>query len=283
MNNDQLHPEKLLAWCIVPFDSHHRAPRARAEMLNRLGLKAYVYDWRQQHIPEFEEEIQEMLAHDIEIFGWWMPRQVDETCQTMLRLFARYRIKPQLWITYGDDPDASLSHAAIVLHYYELLAPLVDVAGEAGLHLGLYNHMHWFGEPEHELEILHKFKDNGRDNVGLVYNFHHGHAHIDRFPQVMEMIKPHLMCLNINGMDRRGMDWAHKIVPLGQGECEIDMLRAVSRSGYTGPIGLLNHTQEDSEMRLTDNLDGYHWCQQALAGQDPGPKPSPRSWKPPEA
>lgn len=281
MSNDKLVTEKLLAWCIVPFDSHHRSPVDRALMLNRLGLKSYVYDWRQQHIPEFEDEIIQMLEHGIEIFGWWMPREVDETCETMLRLFAKYKIKPQLWITYGDDPEESLSHSAIVLDYYERLAPLVDAAGEAGLELGLYNHMHWFGEPEHELEILRKFHDNGRQNVGLVYNFHHGHAHIDRFAEVMNMIKPHLMCLNLNGMDRRGMDWAYKIVPLGQGECEIEMMRTVAQSGYQGPLGLLNHTQEDSEARLADNLDGFHWCQKVLAGEDPGPKPTPRSWTAP--
>lgn len=280
MSNDSLVTEKLLAWCIVPFDSRQRTPEERALMLQRLGLKSYVYDWRERHIPEFEEEIQMMLKHDIEIFGWWMPREVDATCQKILRLIAQYKLKPQLWITYGDGPEESLSHSAIVLDYYERLAPLVDAAGEAGLQLGLYNHMHWFGEPEHELEILQKFQDNRRDNVGLVYNFHHGHAHIDRFEDVMQMIKPHLMCLNLNGMDRRGMDWAHKIVPLGHGECELDMMRIVARSGYQGPLGLLNHTDEDSEERLADNLDGFHWCQKALAGEDPGPKPTPRSWKP---
>ncbi|MFV0337414.1 MAG: TIM barrel protein [Chthoniobacterales bacterium] len=280
MKNYQLTYEKLLAWCIVPFDKGKRAPKARAEMLNRLRIKSYVYDWRAEHIPEFEEEIQQMLAHDIEIFGWWMPGEINDTLRTMLRLFSQYQIKPQLWITYCEDPLEGTPQQDIVADYYERLRPLVEAASDAGLELGLYNHMHWFGEPENELELMHKFHADGHRNVGLVYNFHHAHAHIDRFSEVMEMIKPHLMCLNLNGMDRRGMDWAYKIVPLGYGECELDMMRVVSRSGYTGPLGLLNHTSEDSEERLADNLEGFHWCQKILAGEDPGAKPTPRSWQP---
>lgn len=282
MNSEPLFlTDNLLAWCIVPFDKVQRTPKQRAEMLKRLGLKAYVYDWRQQHIPEFEDEIVQMLAHGIDIFGWWMPRQVDDTCKTMLRLFNQYQIKPQLWVTYHEDVPEGQSDAQIVNSYCERLKPLVDAAGGAGLELGLYNHMKWFGEPENELAILRRFHDSGQDNVGLVYNFHHGHAHIDRFQKVMDMITPHLMCLNVNGMDRRGLEPAYKILPLAQGDCEIDMLKIVAKSDYKGPIGMLNHTQEDSEERLADNLDGYRWCQRVLAGKDPGPKPMPRSWQPP--
>ena len=40
--------EKLVAWCIVPFDSQNRSPAERAEMLQRIGLKRVAYDWRQK-------------------------------------------------------------------------------------------------------------------------------------------------------------------------------------------------------------------------------------------
>jgi hypothetical protein len=32
-------PDKLIAWCIVPFDAEERSPMERAEMLRELGLK----------------------------------------------------------------------------------------------------------------------------------------------------------------------------------------------------------------------------------------------------
>lgn len=49
--------ENLLAWCIVPFDASKRTPAERAAMLQRLGIGALAYDWRQEHIPTFDEEL----------------------------------------------------------------------------------------------------------------------------------------------------------------------------------------------------------------------------------
>ena len=47
----------LVAWCIVPFDANKRGPEERAQMLNRLGIQKMAYDWRAEHIPTFEAEI----------------------------------------------------------------------------------------------------------------------------------------------------------------------------------------------------------------------------------
>ena len=37
-------------------------------------------------------------------------------------------------------------------------------------------------------------------NVGIVYNFHHGHGHLARFPELMRKMQPHLLAINLNGM-----------------------------------------------------------------------------------
>ncbi len=47
----------LAAWCIVPFDAVKRSPEARAEMVAKMGIKKIAYDWRQEHVAEFEREI----------------------------------------------------------------------------------------------------------------------------------------------------------------------------------------------------------------------------------
>ena len=49
----------LVAWCIVPFDANKRTPSQRAEMLDRLGITKVAYDWRDEHVKEFEQEILE--------------------------------------------------------------------------------------------------------------------------------------------------------------------------------------------------------------------------------
>jgi hypothetical protein len=52
--------ENLMAWCIVPFDSKKRNPVDRAKMLKDLGFTKFAYDWRDEHIPTFDQEIAEL-------------------------------------------------------------------------------------------------------------------------------------------------------------------------------------------------------------------------------
>jgi len=69
-------------------------------------------------------------------------------------------------------------------------------------------------------------------------------------------MKPHLFCLNLNGMVRGGDRLGQKIVVLGQGELDLSLLRLIQESGWHGPVGILNHTEEDAEVRLRENLEG---------------------------
>ena len=50
----------------------------------------------------------------------------------------------------------------------------------------------------------------------------------------------------------------------------------ICESGYTGPIGILNHTDHDAEARLRDNLEGLDWIVGELTGT-PLAKPTPRT------
>jgi hypothetical protein len=71
------------------------------------------------------------------------------------------------------------------------------------------------------------------------------------------------------------------ILPLGQGDLDLGLLKVIRDSGYHGPIGILNHTGVDAEGRLQDNLDGLDWLVAQLDGRPAGPKPAPRTWRPP--
>jgi hypothetical protein len=95
--------------------------------------------------------------------------------------------------------------------------------------------------------------------VGIVYNLHHGHDHIDNFLPLFKRIQPWLFCVNINGMDRMGDKQNRKILQLGQGEKDLELLNMILKSGYKGPIGILGHTNYDAELTLRDNLDGLDW------------------------
>ena len=48
--------------------------------------------------------------------------------------------------------------------------------------LGLYNHGGWGGEPENLVAVCKVLREQHKaDHVGIVYNLHHGHGHIDDF------------------------------------------------------------------------------------------------------
>ncbi|MHC4994687.1 MAG: hypothetical protein ACYTGQ_06485, partial [Planctomycetota bacterium] len=112
----------------------------------------------------------------------------------------------------------------------------------------------WGGEPANLLAVCKKLRSWGYDHVGIVYNWHHGHGHIDDWAESLAMMQPYLLCLNLNGMNT-GAD--PKIQTLGEGEHESKMFQTLLASGYSGPIGILDHRNElDAEESLRSNLEG---------------------------
>lgn len=260
----------LAAWCIVPFDAKKRSPEARAEMVAKMGIKKIAYDWRKEHVAEFEREILAYQKHGIEFFAFWGVH--DEA----LRLFEQYKLSPQLWVMIRDQgatQEEKVKNAA------EGLLPTLEKAKKIGSQVGIYNHGGWGGEPENMVAVCEYLtKNHGTDNIGIVYNLHHGHSHLDRLPAAIESMKPHLLCFNLNGMDIEGDKKGSKILPLGVGTEDVKVLRQIRASGYSGPVGILNHTNEDAEGRLLDNLDGLNWLLPQLDDAPPAAKPKYRTW-----
>jgi hypothetical protein len=94
-------------------------------------------------------------------------------------------------------------------------------------------------------------------------------------------MKPYLLALNLNGMNSKGDQQGKKILPLGAGKLDLPLLRTIRDSGWRGPIGILNHTQQDAEARLRDNLDGLAWLAAQLDGSNGGPPPNYRTYPAP--
>ncbi len=278
---DLFQKDNLVAWCIVPFDAKRRGSEERAAMLEKLGVKKFAYDYRAEHIPSWDDELDALKRHGIELTAWWFPGTLNDEAKKALELFQRHGVKPQLWVSGGGaaTKDAA-EQAERVAKEAARIRPIAEAAAAQGLKVALYNHGGWFGEPENQLEIIAKL---GLPNVGLVYNLHHGHGHVDRFPQLLQKMKPHLLALNLNGMARGGDAHGEKILPLAQGELDLSLLKMIRDSGWHGLIGILNHTSEDAELRLLDNLDGLNWLVPQLDGKPAVQKPVPRSWKLPVA
>ena len=273
----------LAAWCIVPFDKAKRNPEQRAEMLEKLGFTKFVYDYRKEHIVEWDDEMTALKRHHVELMGWWFPGSLSPEALTALELFRKYKVKPQLWVSGGGGSlkaDSAEEQSRRVANEVRRIKPIAEAAKADGLTVGLYNHGSWFGEPDNQIEILNALKAEGCLNVGLVYNQHHGHGHLDGFKELLQRMLPHLICLNLNGMDIKGDENGRKILPLGTGTEDLGLLKIIAQSGYKGPIGILNHTGEDAEGRLRDNLDGLRWLTPQIKGEPTGAKPVPRTFAP---
>ncbi|MEZ5329224.1 MAG: hypothetical protein R3F19_29600 [Verrucomicrobiales bacterium] len=248
---DNFRTENLVAWCIVPFDAKKRTPELRAKMLVDLGLNRCAYDWREEHVPEFEDEILQYKKHGIEFFAFWAQHE------SAFSLFKKYDLHPQIWITLGS-PEAATRELKIAAAVAEL-QPLVEKAKALKCRIGLYNHGGWGGEPENLVAVCEAFKSAGDDHVGIVYNLHHGHGHISDFPACLKQMLPYLHCLNLNGMaDPETVEgMTNKIIPIGSGKHESAMIQTVIASGYGGPIGILDHLDaQDAEVSLRNNIDG---------------------------
>ncbi len=267
--------ENLVAWCIVPFDARRRGPEERAAMLERLGFRHFAYDWRAEHLPTFEQELDALARHKVQLDAVWFSSGLDRDGRFILDALTRRGLKPQLWVTGGGEPTKTdADQRQRVVAEAARIRPIAVEAARIGCTVGLYNHGGWFGEPENQLAVIAELN---LPNVGIVYNLHHGHDHLARFPELLKKMQPHLLVLNLNGMIPEGDRHGNKILPLGQGNLDLALLKTIRESDYRGPIGILGHTQDDAEARLLDNLDGLDWLLPQLVGQPARPRPKLRT------
>lgn len=246
-DGQNLQPDRLVAWCIVPFDAKQRGPAERAEMVRRLGMARVAYDWRDVHVPTFEEEILQYKKHDIEFFAFWSWHDAFEP------LIEKHGIHPQIWLMFSAPAEGT--HEQKVKAAAESLLPMVEKTKRHKLKLGLYNHGGWSGEPKNMIDVCEYLRTHHQaDHVGIVYNLHHAHEHIADFEQQLTMLKPYLLCLNLNGMNDNANP---KILPIGSGQHDTEMLKIILKSGYDGPIGIIDHRETiDAEESLQQNLTG---------------------------
>ena len=251
--------DNLVAWCIVPFDVKERTPVQRAAMLNELGITKLAYDWREKHIPEFDEEIETLKKNNIALQAFWYysrpDPENDSHLKTIFEVLERQNVKTEIWcMVAGIDNIEEMSQEEKIQAHAKPIRYIAEKAAAIGCKVGLYNHGGWFGEPENQLAIIDFLKI---DNLGIVYNFHHAKEQIDRFPEFFPKIQPHLLSLNLAGLHKGDSGESAKVVPIGEGNAEQEMIRLVKDSGYDGPVGIINEeTAPDARDGLTMNMEG---------------------------
>ena len=259
-------PENLTAWCIVPFDGKKRGPEERVAMLKRLGFTRYAYDWRAEHLPTFDKELELLKHHKIALQGIWFPANVGKDGEFILDLLKKHKIETELWVML-PQPDAKLSQDDKVKATAAFLAALAKRVAPQGCKIGVYNHGGWAGEPENMVAVV---KASEQKNVGIVYNLHHGHDHLAKFDEYLKSMKPHLYSISLSGMEKDGDKKGKKLLVISDGPEDDRVLKSIIASGYVGPFNILGHTDDDVEDRLTDNLNGLKFSMEKPAGEKLG-------------
>ena len=246
----------LVAWCIVPFDALERSPEQRARMLQELGIPALAYDYRDAHLPSFPQEIRTLKDHHIALRAVWLwadPRQEDVLGAAGRRVFEvldSTGTRTEIWVGMPENAFEGLPDSECLELALSSLREIMEEARKIGCSLALYNHGGWYGEPRNLVRMAGEL---GKKQVRIVYNFHHAHEQVERFPESLDLMLPYLSTINLNGMRAGGP----KIIPLGEGDRELEMMQCILDSGYAGSIGILGHTEgEDIRKVLERNLQG---------------------------
>ena len=253
----ELDMDNYHAWCIVPYDSKHRTPKQRIEMLKVLGFKSYAYDWRTEHLPEMVNEFKLAIENDIQINGVWLKIEendkvgnLSEQNKKVLQAIKESGLKTQLWTSLEDNFFESLSEEESFSKAVEMVSYLSSEIAKMGGGIGLYNHGGWFGNPDNLVKIVTSVPSK---NVGIVFNFHNAHEFLDTYPRMAKNMAPYLWAVNLNGMNPGDPE----ILQIGKGTEEARMIEILEEAGYKGPYGILGHRMDaDVKSVLAGNLEG---------------------------
>ncbi|WP_299125838.1 hypothetical protein [uncultured Winogradskyella sp.] len=250
--------DEVSAWCVKGFDVLDRTPKQRIEMLKEMGFKRYGYNRGKGDISQMIKEFNLAEENNIEInsiFLWLNAKRdsvgkLSEENQGLLNNLKTLEQKPAIWVSFSNNFFENLNESQSLDIAVEMVKFIKIKADEVGCSLALYNHTGWFGNPDNQIKILEQVS---QDSISIVYNFHHAHEHIDDFRTVVKKIKPYLSYVNLNGMIKDGP----KILTIGKGKSEFEMIKCLKEEGFNGPWGILGHIKtEDVQKVLKRNIDG---------------------------
>lgn len=250
--------ENLIPWSIVGFDVKERTPKERIEMIQNLGYKQYGYGHRVRHIPTMAKEWKLAQEKGIEIHNVWLYINLSKDAPDALRAqneavfenLEKTGLHTQVWV--GMDPKffTNVSDKVAFEKAKAMIAYLSARAKSLGCKIALYNHGGWYGNPKNQLEIISQFP---KGEIGIIYNFHHAHEDLENFKENIQLMYPYLWCVNLNGMKKDGP----KIITIGEGDLEKNMIQELIDFGYKGPWGILGHVKGgDPEIILEKNYKG---------------------------
>lgn len=227
-------------------------------MLKELGISKYAYDWRNENLDHMAEEFILAKKEGIEIIGVWLwlngkrdsLQGLSMYNEKVFSVLKEVGYQGQIWVSFNQNFYEGLSQEEAVEKGAKMIRILSKRASDLNCKIGLYNHGGWFGEPENQIKIIETLP---KEELGMIYNFHHAHEHIDDFPEMVPLMLPYLWSVNLNGMRKDGPE----ILTIGRGDHEKRMVELLLENGYRREFGILGHVDEaDVEDILKANLQG---------------------------
>lgn len=250
-------------WCIVAYDSLERSPKERVQMIKDLGFSKYAYDWRDRHLDETFNELKLATENDIEIISVWLwlnakrdsIGQLSVSNERVFKILERLNLKTTFWVSLSENFFTDLNQEQCISMAVEMVKFIAEKADNINCSVALYNHSGWFGNPFNQLEVIKALPNH---KLSIVYNFHHAHGAIDEFSKIAEAIRPYLSAVNLNGMQKD----SEKILTIGKGNHEKEMINILRDLEFEGPWGILGHVENvDAEKVLIQNIEGLRSLQ----------------------
>jgi sugar phosphate isomerase/epimerase len=180
-----------------------------------------------------------------------------------------------LWVTTAahqpSDPAGDVRAVPV-------MREVADLAQQAGLRVALYPHAGiWVERVDDAVRLARQVE---RKNFGVTFNLCHW-LMVDgkELDARLELARPNLLAVTINGADAGGKDWGKLIQPLDSGTFDAGrVLAKLKQIGYGGPVGLQHYgIQGDARANLQRSMNGWRHLQgvamkpagQALAAWEP--------------
>ncbi|PCI33216.1 MAG: AP endonuclease [Flavobacteriaceae bacterium] len=252
--------ENLIPWSIVAFDSQERSPAERVKMVKDLGFSQYAFGGREKHIKTMEQELRLAKKEHIKISAVWLylnpakdaPGQLKTMSENIFKTLEKVGLQTEIWVGFAPNYFVNLTQEEALKKAVEMIAYLSNRAQKINCKIALYNHGGWPGNPVNQLKII---KALAQYEIGIIYNFHHAHLDLEAYNENLNLMRPYLWCVNLNGMRKDGP----KILSIGKGDLEKEMIQSVLNTGYKGPFGILGHVKGgDPAIILKENVEGLH-------------------------
>ncbi len=235
-------------------------------------LKALAYDGLGPSgtagVPQMLEALD---AHGLKLYALYVPCNIDpdqpkyspklpEAIEAL-----KGRRDSHIWLTVHSKkhrPQSTEGDDRAV----QIIRELAGLCEASGIKIAMYPHAGFYVERVEDAVRLARKVD--RPNVGVTFNLCHW-LKVDGpkdLRKKLELARPHLLIVTLNGADRDGKTWKELIQPLDRGTFDnAELLRILRELEFRGPIGLQCYAVPgDKEENLRRSMKAWKKLQAPL-------------------